>query len=350
MSTQPTIAIIMCVRNEATFLKANLAFHHAMGVTRAYVFIDRCTDNSAQIAASFPWVKAIELPRLPEYKFMRLQHMRCMNLALEMAREEGIDWLLHLDPDEFACGDERMEPVRWLSQTLPNPLLATPEQAGSLPAMLARVSPETEQVMLPTREVVPVHRGEDEPFWKWHYFQVHGALPRDLLAPKTGEIRHLNEWFGHNLGKAIVRTAIDAQGYSPHEWEHRIDLPDRPVTDPPRALKTEWRGFHYHFPVVSHVHWWHKYHKQAEEPPIWSSTNKPVEFPVQAWKEGAPMMSLAEAKAYYERWIVTPRHRLLGSLLRGQIVQDTTLDVVLTRAFADERPKAPVTVITESAT
>ncbi|MFZ4663819.1 MAG: glycosyltransferase family 2 protein [Caldilineaceae bacterium] len=334
MSQYPSVAMVLCVRNEETFLQANLAYHYAMGVARAYVFTDRCTDKSAVIAAAFPWVKVIDQPRRLEDKFVRFHMIRCTNAALAMAREEGFDWLLFIDPDEFACGDERGALAGWAEALPLNQRATNGRQKENLPAMLAQVDPKVEQVMLRTREVVPVAHPENEPFWKWHYFQVRGALKRPILLPKTGEVRELTEWLGHQLGKSIIRTSAAAQCYSPHEWEHIGDDRDRSITSPLRPLQTEWRGIHYHFPVVSARHWLHKYRIQSEEPPVWSSTNAPVEFPVQAWKEAATTMTEGATKEYFDRWIVTPRQRLIAPLLRGEIVYDPWVDRVLTKVLA----------------
>ena len=52
----PSLALVMCVRDEESFIGANLTYHHALGGSRAYIFADRCQDRTIEIAASFPWV------------------------------------------------------------------------------------------------------------------------------------------------------------------------------------------------------------------------------------------------------------------------------------------------------
>src|SRR5262245_56411062 len=102
---RPVLAMVMCVRDEADFLPYHLAYHHALGVTRAYVFLDRCADATATVLGSCPWARAIDADRDPDVESLPVYQQRCADRALEMARAEGIDWLMHLDADEFAWGD-----------------------------------------------------------------------------------------------------------------------------------------------------------------------------------------------------------------------------------------------------
>ena len=98
----PSLAMATCVRDEEEFLAANLTYHHAIGVSRAYVFLDRCIDSTPEIVRSFPWARAIPEDRDDELAHLTSYLNQCANQALDLAREEGFEWLLHLDADEFA--------------------------------------------------------------------------------------------------------------------------------------------------------------------------------------------------------------------------------------------------------
>ena len=321
------LAMVMCIRDEERFLAANLAYHRALGVSRAYVFLDRCTDASPQIARSFPWVRAIPRDRAPDERFMSRYQVGCLDLALQLAREEGFAWLLHVDADEFARGTDRWERLPGLSALRRRGRRGMAGAAGSLTTLLARVAPETELVVLRPWDAIPTPLPEGTPFWKLHYFQARGVHARPLLDPTTGEVRRLTLPLGHDKGKSIVRTAADVRAASAHRWVRRDAI------DGTGALRTEWRGIHYHFVVVDARQWQEKYRKFAEYPSQWEK-GAPVRFPKQAWKEASVAMSPAAARAYYDRWVAVRPRDLIRPLLLGRVVHDSFVEDMLARLAA----------------
>lgn len=331
--SQPSLAMVQCVRDEEEFIGANLAYHHRLGVRRAYLFLDRCTDATERIARSFPWVDVCQRPRTAHDEFLGTYLARCADMALAKARAEGFDWLLHVDADEFASGDDRPDLVRWMAMRLPARRDRPSEGVGSLTAMLSRVQPRTEMVVLPTREVVPQVLPPDAPFWKLEHFQIRGAMRRRLLDPGTGEIREIRHWLGHELGKSIVRTAADVCAVNSHSWRRRQGT---------TALLSEQHGFHYHYVLVSAAHWLKKYRRLAEYPDHWERDGGAVRFPKQAWKLAAPRFSPAEAAAYYEKWVALPSHALGSHPLGHWIMRDTFVADVLARtSIADSQATRP---------
>ncbi|MDQ4074788.1 MAG: glycosyltransferase family 2 protein, partial [Chloroflexota bacterium] len=213
----PSLALVMSVWDEEEFLEANLTYHHALEVSRAYVFLDRCTDASPEIGRSFPWVRAIERDRRPEEAYMSGYQLHCLTAALEMTRAEGYEWLMHMDANEFACGDGR---PAWLH--------------------LARRLLRLRSALLP----------KHAPFWRLHYYQLRGILNRSMLDSSTSEIRHLEDRIGHWYGTSIVRTSAGGRPVSIRRW---CSTPEGVI------LPTEERGFHYHFTVVDDAHWLKKH-------------------------------------------------------------------------------------------
>ena len=53
MKPMPRVALLACVRDEAEFLPAFLLYHNAIGIERVYLFLDRCTDASEDLAGGF---------------------------------------------------------------------------------------------------------------------------------------------------------------------------------------------------------------------------------------------------------------------------------------------------------
>ncbi len=322
--------MILCIRDEAEFLAAHLTYHRALGVERAYIFLDRCTDGSGDIARAFDWVTVIVRDRDPDDRFMSAHQVKCINEGLQMARADDIDWLMHIDPDEFACGDSR---PMWLRPLLNRALLrdkaSTPSRllaVGNLPAMLAQTAGKTEQVILPPKDVIPTPQPGNPPFWQLHHFQHRGEIRRRLLDPTTGEVVKLNRRLGHYKGKTIVRTAADVEAISAHRWGR----PGRALSedDSTSALPSATRGLLYHYVVTTAARWLHKHRKFAEYPATWEKGN-PVFFPKQAWKEASLTMNEAEAKAYFDRWIAVSVERMRGPMLRGEIVRDPYVEEVL---------------------
>jgi hypothetical protein len=333
----PSLAMVLTVRDEERFLAANLAYHHAMGVSRAYVFLDRCTDASWQIAQSFPWVRPVEHDR-PPGTFMRVYQNECAEMALEFARAEGFEWLMHLDADEFAFGEACAGCANRASGYRLWGRRHRPETTGSLPRMLQRLKPTTEQVRMPPMEVIPTPLRDGEPFWKLRHFQVCGVLERPLLDPTTGEIKRLDKWLSYRRkGKSIVRTSADVRAADSHRWTRTRARADARTDD----LSTEYQGSLYHFVVVSAAHWREKYRKLADQPSQWPGGGR-VHFPKQAWKEASLVMSEAEARAYYDRWVVVQPRRLIWPLLRGDVVRDTVVETVLAGASTVPQPTAAV--------
>src|SRR5262245_58896022 len=99
------LCTMMCARDEADTILEHLQYHRYLGVSRAYVFLDGGSDRSAEIIGRLPWVKAIDRPRRAEVSHLTLHQIECAREALGLARREGFDWLLHIDPDEYAWGD-----------------------------------------------------------------------------------------------------------------------------------------------------------------------------------------------------------------------------------------------------
>jgi hypothetical protein len=222
----------------------------------------------------------------------------CANRGLALARRDGIDWLLFLDADEFARGEGA---------------------DGDLPAMLAGVAAGTDQVVLATREVAP--EAVAGPFWHLRHFQVNGIVRRPILDLRTGEIRTLGKWIGHNQGKPVARTRAALTAVSSHRWA---------AADGRTPVPTEQRGWHYHYVVTSASHWLGKYRQLAEEPATWR-TGQPVPFPKQCWKELALRLSPAEAEDYYRRWVAFSPDLCARMLAQGMLARDDFVHQVLSR-------------------
>ena len=302
--------MIMSVRNEERFLEANLAWHHHLGVRRAYVYLDRCMDRSESIARSFPWVDVQQRDRpsssvyLAEYLEDRARE------ALAAARQDGVKWLLYLDADEFAFGDSG----------------GGDGEDGDLTALVRRADSDTEMIVLRPREAIPVRADPARPFWEHVYFQDGVVLERDLLDPSTGMVRRLEKLIGHKEGKSIVRVGADVEPRGSHRWRAAAGGP----------LRHQFLGFHYHFLVTSAAHFREKYGKFSNDPEVFH-TGAPVPFPKQAFKQAVGSMTPVDIERYYRDWVSIDIEELERQVEAGTIVKDTRLKHVVERIVEGAR-------------
>ncbi len=323
----PKLALIEVLRNEEDLIAANLAYHHRLGVSRAFLFLDRCNDRTAEIAAQYSWAKIIHRDRDPADHFMSRHQVKCMDAGLALAREEGFDWLLHLDADEFASADNESNFAAWRGC-----VFGTKKDrvdAAHLTRMLEKVPDHIEMVVLRPREAIPTPLAHADPPWSLPYFLTRGYWPRVLMNPITGNLQKLTRPIGHVLGKSIVRTSARVQALSAHRWTRRQE-----ITHLERLpVKTRYGGFHYHFAVTGFQQWYDKHRKFSEYPAVWEKGTA-VDFPKQAWKEAASQMSLADAQAYFQRYVLTDPRRLRLGMLTGKVIHDCFVDEMLTPEFS----------------
>jgi hypothetical protein len=303
------LGLVTCARDEAEVLLPFLSYHRALGVTRFYVYLDRSRDASREIVGAFPGAVAIPRDRRADETHLTSLQLACADDALARARVEGLDWLLHLDVDEFAWGE--------------NPGTNALGR-GDLLRMLAGVRADTEAVLLRTLEVVPHADLDGRPFWMLHDVQDGGALERDVYDPVQHTVRKLARWLGHDQGKSVARVAADLQAATPHLWTRRQGV-RLPAILP---IAYERRGCHYHFVVRSARHWRQKYGKLAADPATWPRGG-PVEFPKQSWKEAAALMSADEAERYARRWVLADEPLVAAGRARGIVRRVADVEEVL---------------------
>jgi predicted AlkP superfamily phosphohydrolase/phosphomutase len=305
------LAITACVRDEADILPVHLAYHAALGVSRAYLYLDRCDERTHEVLRAVPWVEVVPVERdVPAQSLEQLQ-LVCMDDALQRARAEGIAWLLAIDPDEFAWGG-------------PLAYDGAPLVAGNLLAMLARAHPRTEQVVLKTLEALPRRQVPGTPFWRRHAMLRDAPLERDVRDPLTGETVRLRRWLGHDLGKSVVRVAADVQPGTAHRWTRRQDtVPGRML-----PLVEETLGQHFHYVVRDAAHWLDKYRKLAIDPDTWLD-GAPMLFPKLAWKRAAATMTRDEAEQYYNAWVAVPDAEVAAAKARGVVTMAPHVETVL---------------------
>lgn len=306
------LAMVMTVKNEERFLESHLFYHRLLGVERVYLFLDQCTDNTEAIAEQFDWVKIIELDPIMHQRcrwISRLQIL-CMDQAMQWAREEGFDWLLCCDPDEFCFGCS----VDQLSELPSDP--ARIVQAASLVRMLDRIPRRTEQVVLSPAEVLPTAGDSMVPVQDPQYFTTSWEIERGIWDPVSQTKIPWQGFLGHQSGKSIVRTAAHVQAASPHHWtpDQQRWFPLRPADGPVHTAKV---GGLLHYVITNYQHWHEKYHKFAPEPLVWNSGEK-VDGPKCCYKGAMKLLNGEQRAEYYQQWVAMPQEQLQQLVTDGQ--------------------------------
>ncbi len=320
MTGAPSLGLVSCVKNEERFLAAFLEYHRRLGVSRAYVFLDRCTDASAEIAAAFPWVRVIPVQEHCDetFRYVAGLHRFCSALALDRAREEGLDWLMLLDPDEFAYG--RFLPP-WPGGTGRHRASA---EEGDLRKLCAGVASDVDMIVLRTKELVPCRLGESLPFWEQAFFQSRFPLRHRVYDPMRPSVRRTVRWLGNNVGKSIVRVGADVRARGSHFWH--VERDGR-LQEP----KTVRLGAFCHFHVTGVRHWLEKFTKLAHEPDVWAGGDR-VPFTKRVWKAAAAHLDERAAWEYLERSVFRSERELCLRALMGQLSRETTVKDILSEA------------------
>jgi hypothetical protein len=270
-------AIAYTVKNEAGLLPDAIAYHLALGCARIYVFFDGTTDNSreliedskrvlcapsvdpASLADTPLWVDEI-LPRWQES--MDVRKRINTYIAARQARDEGIEWLINIDPDELLLLNGQSD--------------GGPGEAGGF---FSSVSERIDQILLPNLEAIPVGEGSGRPFldctlflrrfpltewlWKsssallrrlapfpklqawydyWFYrYRFGGALPRLMRHPVSGERIPAGYFLGYSNHKSFIRTRVSGEfSFNIHRWQK--------LRRRPRSIK---KGYLLHYDLCS---------------------------------------------------------------------------------------------------
>ena len=221
----PSLALAMVVRDEERFLADNLAYHLALGVTKIYVYLDRCADRSPQIAGAVSGRRRWSSATAGRTR-RSCRSTRPPSWPTRWAAPGGtaFAWLLHVDADEFAWGENDAGRFARVGRD------ATAR--GSLPALVRRAATRlrgrgrrVDQIILRTVENMPTPLADGETFADLRWFQDGGVLPRDVLDPTSGEVRRLDDWLGARRGKSLVRVAADVAPASAHGWKRADGKP-----------------------------------------------------------------------------------------------------------------------------
>jgi hypothetical protein len=200
-------AIVTTLKNAGDVLDSFIAYHLAIGFAHIFLFFDDPSDPDLPRAAAHPAVTAIahdarlreRWRALPQYseqapfidREVMARQVLNVELAMELAREAGFDWLLHIDSDEL--------------------FFSPGESASDHFAVLERQAVET--VTYLNYEAMPERDDIDDFFREVDLFKVPPELNRrPITANVVRAVKatpHFNPDFFHfyGSGKAVVRLS-----------------------------------------------------------------------------------------------------------------------------------------------
>jgi len=211
--SSPKIALAMLVKDEPELLRANLVYHHYVGVDTAYVFIDGDDPATRDSIRDLPYVQLpsetatptlgahsnVARARAEADRDHNNRQLLAMAASMERARADDCDWLIFLDPDELVCVDRRR---------------AAP---GGLLELFAAVPAGADAVYLPPFEVLQGASEAGAPFWSATWFKGPGwKLKKRLWDPVAQNHVTLDGFYGHTVGKMAVRLTANAVPASVH--------------------------------------------------------------------------------------------------------------------------------------
>lgn len=101
-----TMAICSIQRNRAPWIKEWVAFHYAVGFRKFYIFLHRCSDNSAEVVLNLARFFDIEVFSVPD------DAVRPQLLAYSYCYQQygsRHDWIAFIDGDEFLFSPEGID-------------------------------------------------------------------------------------------------------------------------------------------------------------------------------------------------------------------------------------------------
>lgn len=225
------VGAVMTVRNEHDLLRNNILFHRFIGIDRFYIYLDTPSDTSAETISDLDYV-VIDYSRLPEWltpeeisDARRLsgrfhthhtarQLINCHD-AIRRARNDGLEWLVSIDPDELILLDDQSVRHR------------------SLADYLSQLPGSVESVTFPTNEVLSTRITyqnvfEEEVLFKRRYGYGEGLRPNSLQSPCHPE------WATRSIdGIEYVRKAKDVDKAL---WESSFRFTETGFVDVPHVI------------------------------------------------------------------------------------------------------------------
>lgn len=234
----PSWGIVMTAREPGNLVLANVAYHLGLGADEAHVYLDDPNDPAAETLAALSGVRltlcdADHWQRLTRRRPEGQNRRQGLN-ATDAYRRAGVDWLVHLDADEF------LRPAPGLDQGDTAAMLA---ELAAFPRGFGYVSvPPAERVMPSGMVQAGLFEG---------VFRRPARVPPRLHRAFYGEASDFLDggMSSHTSGKAFTPTGFD--------YQIRIHRPRGTGTDrlPAHSAHKAHAVELLHFDGLTPLHW-----------------------------------------------------------------------------------------------
>lgn len=338
------LAIVSMLRNADAVLDSFITYHLAIGFTRLFLFFDNPRDPSIRQALKYPGVTVIrndeKLQQLwrktrlyttrPEYRQfldcqLRPRQLLNVEIGIQLALREKIDWLLHIDLDELFYLPHGTVQQHFQALTERGVRHVVYHNYESIT--------ETSEVNDYFREVTLFKRPLPNPQ------QAHQRAQTNRIIKSLPAFAD-NYFLYYDIGKSAARPVHGLLPDSPHSFI----FPDQQalaLTDPnlehnllKRATTQEILsedGIILHYPCCGFEHFWRKYNALGKFPDKWLG-KIPIAQLLPFHVESRDIVMLRDkqaAREFYERHVVVKdeaaKQRLLAEGLACHVCEPARL-------------------------
>lgn len=246
----PRIAFIVTTSDSLQQIRVWINYHRSIGVGTFYIFADGQAarpDNVAALRAT-PGVTVVlrdaELRKRHEnsriwkeswlsaffhkpcnHELFVLQSLN-MEVGIEMAQHDGIDWLLHVDTDEL--------------------IYPSGSPAFSLQEVLGSVPHDVDTLVFPNYESLPEREDVADPFLEVSLFKKNYAhVVSDLYFKSYGAVArgNPNYFITYGNGKSAARVQQGMRPNGAHRWHSYVKTPKEWSSDQAAVLHYTYNRF-----------------------------------------------------------------------------------------------------------
>ena len=246
-------AIATTLRNAEPVLESFIVYHLSVGFEHLFLFFDDPSDPAVRIAERFEKVTCVvndnalrrrweATPLFAEERIVRsidtevmARQMLNAQVAVEMAQQRGVDWLLHIDVDELFYSF-----------------------SGAVPEHFQQLADRgVACVSYPNHEAVPERVDVNDFFREVTLFKRNpttrnepGFTPRQQLLLRSVPQIPRKFFLFYGNGKSAARVSKDLRVVSVHDFQ---------VPDERTRVKVHKNPVILHYPVCGFGHFWDKY-------------------------------------------------------------------------------------------
>ncbi|KAL4853226.1 hypothetical protein ACK3TF_005740 [Chlorella vulgaris] len=247
---RPTVAFVVTTSDSLQQIRIWISYHKSIGVSNFYIFADGQAARADNVAAlrSLPGITVVlrdaELRRRHEnsriwkeswlsaffhkpcnHELFVLQSLN-MEVGIEMALQDKVDWLLHVDTDEliFPAG---------------SPAFSLQEVLGEVPA-------DVDTLVFPNYESLPERDDVEDPFLEVTLFKKNYAhVVSDLYFKSYGTVArgNPNYFITYGNGKSAARVQQGMRPNGAHRWHSYVKTPKEWSSDQAAVLHFTYNRF-----------------------------------------------------------------------------------------------------------